>query len=96
MLVWTHPRITGQVTQGWCWEDAYRKAASRERLSNAPGWVQTIKCADLISNSASIMVNDPKFGRLYLQEGLLLLDVLASANAGLRDLAYSRCRQVLN
>lgn len=30
---------------------AERKAASRARLAAAPAWVQTIKCADLISNT---------------------------------------------
>src|SRR5690349_1857986 len=40
---------------------ADRKAASRARLANAPAWVQTIKCADLISNTSSIVQHDPKF-----------------------------------
>ena len=30
---------------------AERKAASRERLAAADGWIQTIKCADLLSNT---------------------------------------------
>jgi guanosine-3',5'-bis(diphosphate) 3'-pyrophosphohydrolase len=34
---------------------AERKAASRARLAAAPAWVQTIKCADLISNTSSIV-----------------------------------------
>lgn len=34
---------------------AERKAASRARLAAAPDWVQTIKCADLISNTSSIV-----------------------------------------
>ena len=38
-----------------------RKAASRERLAGAWHWVQTIKVADLISNTASIVQHDPKF-----------------------------------
>lgn len=70
---------------------AERKAASRARLADAPGWVQTIKCADLISNTSSIVKHDPKFAVVYLEEKRLLLDVLTKANPLLlkiaRDLA---------
>lgn len=59
---------------------AERKAASRERLSRAPNWVQTIKCADLISNTKSIVQHDPKFAVTYLEEKRLLLDVLTQAD----------------
>ncbi|MES2950305.1 MAG: HD domain-containing protein [Pseudomonadota bacterium] len=64
-----------------------RKAASRERLSNAPPWVQTIKCADLISNTSSIVKHDPKFAVTYLEEKRLLLDVLTRADSRLLELA---------
>lgn len=47
---------------------AERKAASRARLAAAPAWVQTIKCADLISNTSSIVMHDPKFAAVYLEE----------------------------
>lgn len=59
---------------------AERKAASRLRLSAAPGWVQTVKVADLISNTSSIVQNDPKFAVTYLEEKRLLLDVLTHAD----------------
>ncbi|WP_186215874.1 HD domain-containing protein [Burkholderia gladioli] len=68
---------------------AERKAASRARLSNAPDWVQTIKCADLISNTSSIVEHDPKFAVTYLEEKRLLLDVLTLADRRLRELAMS-------
>lgn len=70
---------------------AERKAAARERLANAPGWVQTIKCADLISNTGSIVQNDPKFAIVYLAEARALLDVLGRADSRLRDLARTLC-----
>lgn len=66
---------------------AKRKAASRARLSAAPGWVQTIKCADLISNTSSIVEHDPQFAQLYLEEKRLLLDVMAKADSRLLSLA---------
>lgn len=68
---------------------AERKAASRERLSKAPGWIQTIKCADLISNTSSIVRHDPDFAKVYLEEKRLLLEVLTEANPDLRALAMS-------
>lgn len=66
---------------------AARKAASRARLAQAPGWVQTIKCADLISNTASIVQHDPEFAVVYLEEKRLLLDVLTAADARLLAVA---------
>lgn len=69
---------------------AERKAASRERLASAPDWVQNIKCADLISNTSSIVMHDPKFAVVYLEEKRLLLDVLTKADVRLLELA--RCQ----
>lgn len=66
---------------------AERKAASRARLARAPYWVQTIKCADLISNTSSIVKHDPKFAVTYLEEKRLLLDVLVNADPRLLALA---------
>lgn len=66
---------------------AERKRLSRERLAKAPDWVQTIKCADLISNTSSIVMHDPKFAVTYLEEKRLLLEVLFRADDGLRQIA---------
>jgi (p)ppGpp synthase/HD superfamily hydrolase len=66
---------------------AERKRLSRERLAKAPGWVQTIKCADLISNTSSIVMHDPKFAVTYLEEKRLLLDVLTKADPRLVEIA---------
>lgn len=67
---------------------AQRKAAARMRLSGTPSWVQTIKCADLISNTSSIVEYDPKFAVVYLREKRLLLEVMTAADPRLRLLAY--------
>ena len=66
---------------------AERKAASRIRLAAAWPCVQTIKCADLISNTSSIVQHDPKFAVIYLEEKRLLLDVMARADPRLLALA---------
>jgi (p)ppGpp synthase/HD superfamily hydrolase len=66
---------------------AERKAAARARLAAAPAWIQTIKCADLISNTSSIVKHDPKFAVTYLEEKRLLLDVMTKADPRLLALA---------
>jgi guanosine-3',5'-bis(diphosphate) 3'-pyrophosphohydrolase len=68
---------------------AERKRASCDRLADAPGWVQTIKCADLISNTSSIVKHDPKFAVTYLAEKRALLAAMTKADPRLRDLAKS-------
>lgn len=52
---------------------ATRKSLARERLWSAPTWVQTIKCADLISNLPSIAKHDPNFAVVYVKEVELLI-----------------------
>lgn len=69
---------------------AERKAASRARLAAAPGWVQTIKCADLISNTSSIVQHDPKFAAVYLEEKRALLAVLNKADPRLHAIASAQ------
>lgn len=73
---------------------AERKAASRARLAAAPHWVQTVKCADMISNTSSIVKHDPKFAVTYLAEKRALLEVLTKADPRLRELAASMAAQV--
>ena len=67
----------------------HRKEASRARLAQATPWVQTIKVADLISNTASIVQHDPHFAKVYLEEKRLLLDALTKADERLVALARS-------
>ena len=62
---------------------ARRKAMDREHTAAAPSEAQTIKLADLISNSRSIMAHDPAFAKTYLEEKRLLLAVMHRGDAGL-------------
>lgn len=73
---------------------AERKAASRERLAKCAGWIQTIKCAGLISNTSSIVQHDPKFAVTYLEEKRLLLEVMTKADPRLRRIAMEQCGNV--
>lgn len=72
---------------------ATRKALSRVRLQQAPGWVQSIKVADLISNTSSIVKHDPKFAAVYLEEKRLLLDVLTKADYNLVKIARNQLKE---
>lgn len=73
---------------------AERKAASRARLAACSGWIQTIKCADLISNTSSIVKHDPKFAATYLEEKRLLLDVMTKADPLLLRVARAQAGAV--
>jgi len=55
----------------------FRKGLDREHSAKAPARAQTVKLADLISNSRDILKNDPSFAKVYLHEKSLLLEVLA-------------------
>ena len=61
----------------------YRKKLDREHTAQAPAEAQTIKLADLISNTKSIMAHDEKFAKVYLEEKRMLLDVMTRGDAGL-------------
>ncbi len=74
---------------------AERKALSRARLGAAPYWVQTIKCADLISNTSSIVIHDPAFARVYLEEKRLLLERLTEADPRLLALARMQASEAV-
>lgn len=60
---------------------ATRKNAERVRLSLESAEVQIIKCADLISNTLSIVEHDPGFARVYLREKTQLLVSMTKAQA---------------
>lgn len=66
---------------------AVRKAIDRERLALAPGRAQTIKLADLIDNTSSIVTFGMGFAPIYLKEATLLLDVLVQGDPGLMERA---------
>jgi guanosine-3',5'-bis(diphosphate) 3'-pyrophosphohydrolase len=71
---------------------AEREAASRQRLHAAAPWIQTIKVADIISNSSSIMLHDPDYAPKYLAEKRAMLEVLDQADQRLMDIALNQTR----
>jgi len=66
---------------------AARKAIDREHTAKASPAAKTIKLADLIENSKSIMAHDPAFAKVYLVEKALLLEVLREGDATLWAMA---------
>lgn len=62
---------------------AVRKAIDRAHTAMAPAAAQTVKLADLISNTRSIMEHDEKFAKTYLEEKRMLLEVMTKGDAEL-------------
>jgi (p)ppGpp synthase/HD superfamily hydrolase len=68
---------------------AFRKAHDRSRLASSSVAAKTIKLADLIDNTSSIVEHDKTFARVYLDEKALLLPCLKGGDATLWDRAYA-------
>ena len=66
---------------------AYRKRLALERLQFASPETQTIKLADLIDNTKSILAHDPAFAKVYMREKDDLLHVLTKGDPMLWALA---------
>ena len=70
-----------------------RKAIDKDHLAEQNAEVQTIKLADVISNSQDIKANDPKFAKVYIEEMKALLEVLTKGDKTLyakaKELVYS-------
>lgn len=64
-----------------------RKTIDREHTAAAPAAAKTIKLADLIDNSHSILQRDPNFARVYLREKERLLSVLTDGDPTLHAIA---------
>jgi (p)ppGpp synthase/HD superfamily hydrolase len=69
---------------------AARKAIDRAHTAQAPAEAQTVKLADLISNTRSIVTHDPKFAETYLAEKRMLLDVMHHGDPSLLNRARSQ------
>lgn len=68
-----------------------RKEIDRVHTQQADPEAKTIKLADLISNSRSIVKHDKDFARLYIKEKELLLEVLTEGDATL----YAQAQQIV-
>jgi guanosine-3',5'-bis(diphosphate) 3'-pyrophosphohydrolase len=62
---------------------AQRKKMERDRIAQLSPDIQTVKLADLICNTESIVAQDPDFAKVYLKEKFQLLPALVNGNSGL-------------
>lgn len=74
---------------------AQRKALEAKRLADAPHQVKTIKLADLISNTSTIVMCDPGFARVYLKEKRRIVESFNQplVNQSLWLTAWETCRE---
>lgn len=70
---------------------AVRKAIDRDHTAKASPEAKTIKLADLIDNTKSIVEFDKDFAKVYLAEKVLLLEVLKDGDATLWETAARHC-----
>ncbi len=77
---------------------ATRKKIDLDHIADASQKSKRIKCADLISNSGSILKNDIKFAKVYLKEKLNLLKVMERdiGNSAIWQKAMSDCVKYIN
>lgn len=66
-----------------------RKNIDLIHISNASPRAKTIKLADMINNSASIIKHDSKFAKTYIEEKELLLEVLKEGDIRLYMQAFT-------
>lgn len=71
---------------------ASRKEIDRQHTAKASPDAKTIKLADLISNTSSIVEHDPHFVRVYLHEKARLLEVLKEGNPTLWKMAHDNIK----
>lgn len=68
-----------------------RKTKDRQHTATASPEAKTVKLADLIDNSRSIMQHDPGFAKVYMREKRLLLEVLQEGHPVL----YARAAKII-
>lgn len=70
---------------------ATRYTMNVEKLSKASPQTKTVKLADLLHNTKSIVEHDPRFAPVYLREKLGTLEVLRDGDPVLWSMAYAQC-----
>ena len=68
-----------------------RKTLDRWHICCAPSMAKTIKLADMLDNTESIVKYDPDFARVYMKEKELLLKEMGGGDHRL----HNRCRAVV-
>lgn len=82
--------LTDKYTDPAVGNRATRKELERKRLSTISAEAQTIKYADLIHNTESIVQYDKDFSRVYLKEKKRILEVMDRGDSSLREFAINQ------
>ena len=69
-----------------------RKEIDRQHTAKSSVRAKTVKLADLIHNSESILKEDENFAKVYMKEKKLLLEVLTEGDAVL----YARAKEIVD
>lgn len=75
------------------WNREKRKACECQRLGLIDPQYQTVKYADLIDNTSSIVERDPVFAKVYLKEKAAILDVMKAGDLFLYSKAKGQVDQ---
>ena len=67
-----------------------RKQLEAERLATISSVAQSVKYADFLDNTKSIVENDPHFAKIYLKEKQVALSYMDKGNTALRQLCESQ------
>lgn len=78
------------------WNRKRRKQAEAERLSKVSREAQTIKYADIMDNSRSLLSGGQSFAPKYLSEAWHLLQTMTKGNNALREEALKVVTQEMN
>ncbi len=73
-----------------------RKSREAHRLAGVSSIAQTVKYADLIDNTKSIVKHDPKFAVVYLAEKEMMLEKMTDGNPCLRAKCQLSLRKSIN
>lgn len=83
---------TSKLSEG---NRAKRKEIDRQHTAKASPEAKTVKLADLIHNSMSIVKEDKKFAKVYLREKEKLLEVLKEGDKELYKIALNQVKEGL-
>lgn len=79
--------VAGMTEPAWEGNRSKRKALECARLAATAPEVQTIKYADIVSNSASILAHGRGFSKVYIGEMRALLEVMDKGDQALLERA---------
>jgi len=71
-----------------------KKAAEADRMSKCDPRVQFVKCCDIIHNCGDIIPYDVKFGKVYLEEAIVCLEMMAPSDVREYAIAIVKGEQI--